>query len=139
MVAARLAAATVAYTIAAISVLTFALFKAPSTVQAMGPTRIVEAMVPGGLLAIGLVWAGAFALTALVALMRGAPRLTLVATLAAYVVTCVFLELWIRAAVSQTQGSVSPGELWLHAGGPLVFAGAGVLVVAAAALRWPRP
>ena len=138
MLAAWLGAATVAYTIVAVSVLTFALLMAPSTIQAMGPTRILEGMVPGGLTAIGLVWGGAFALASLIALMRGAPRITLVVTLAAFSFTAIFLEVWIRAAALQTQGSVSAGDLWLYFGSRLFFLGAGVLVVAAAAIRWPR-
>lgn len=121
-----LAAATVLFSVLAVALLTRALLN-PSWALALG-----------GLTTIGLVWGLAFALTSLVALMRGASRLALLGTLIAFLLSMGFLEVWTRAASLTPQGSIAPGDLWLYLGSRWFFLGAGVLVIAAAAIRWPR-
>jgi hypothetical protein len=137
MLAGRLAAATVAYSILAVALLAWALATAPSSPQAIGPTRTVERLVPGGVTTIGLAWGTAFAVTSLVALVRGAAKATLLVTLVAFLFTWAFLEAWAWAVALPTQGGISPGEVWLYFGSRWFFLGAGLLVAAAAAIRWP--
>lgn len=121
-----LAAATVLFSVLGVALLTRALLN-PSS-----------ALAPAGLTTIGLVWGLVFALTSLVALIRGSSRQALLATLVAFLASVGFLEAWTRAAALAPQGSIAPGELWPYVGGRLYFLGAGVLVVAAAVIRWPR-
>ena len=131
-----LAIATVAYSIAAVAFLSWALATA-APAPAPGPLRAVAAVVPGGLTTVGLLWGAAFAITSVAALTRGAGKRTLLVTLVAFLFTWGFLEIWTQAAARSTEGGISPNELWLYFGSRWFFLGAGVLVVAAAAIRWP--
>lgn len=132
-----LAIATVAYSIAAVAFLSWTLIVAPSTPAYLGPTKAAESIVPGGLTTIGLLWGSLFAVTSIAALTRGAGKVTLLIVLVAFVFTWGFLEAWTQAAARPTQGGISPGGLWLYFGSRWFFLGAAVLVVAAAAIRWP--
>ena len=132
-----LAIGTVAYSIAAMALLGWALATSPSTPQAIGPLRAVGGLIPGGVTTVGLAWGLAFALTSVAALTRGAGKWVLLGTLLAFVATWAFLEVWTQAAARSTQGGISPNELWLYFGSRWFFLGAGVLVVAATAIRWP--
>ena len=134
--AGQLAIGTVVYSIAAVALLGWALATAAPP-PAAGPLRAVAALIPGGLTTVGLLWGAAFALTSIVALTRGAGKRTLLVTLVAFVFTWAFLEVWTQAAARSSDGGVSPNELWLYVGSRWFFLGAGVLVVAAAAIRWP--
>ncbi|HEX4744813.1 MAG TPA: hypothetical protein VFW12_09120 [Candidatus Limnocylindria bacterium] len=134
--AGQLATATVVYSIAAVALLGWALATA-GPAPAPGPLRAVAALIPGGLTTVGLLWGAAFALTSIAALTRGAGKRTLLVTLVAFVLTWALLELWTQLAARSSGGAISPNELWLYAGSRWFFLGAGVLVVAAAAIRWP--
>lgn len=130
--------ATVLYSVIAVGLLTWVQVSAASAPQPGGPVHVVARLVPGGLTTIGLAWVTAFALTSLVALVRGASRPALLVMLVAFVGAIGFLEAWTRAAALPTQGGISSADLWLYAGSRWAFLGAGVLVIAAAAIRWER-
>lgn len=129
------------YTVAVIALLTWALTPGMAdSAHANTVFRLLEGVIPGGIVVLSLVWLLLFGAVAATAVRdAGRPVLIPATALAILIATYVYVDWWTRAVALPTRGGISPGEAALYfAGGLGAFVVAGFVLLLAVLVNLVR-
>lgn len=129
------------FTAAAIALLTWALTQeASKALQPVTVFRLIESLIPGGVILLAVVWLVLFGAVAVTAVLDSEQSVLVPATgLAIAIATYIYIDWWTRAVALPTRGGISPNEaaLWF-AGGLGIFGIAGGLLLIAVLINLAR-